>query len=199
MAILALEHSFCWLASVRLAQTEQGSFIVSLLAPIAPDLVVGNEQPNLWPDLEMEPFERRVTRILATALRATREAMIDTNRGQGLEAFNRVVSKGVSANLYEALASITEQANGTEISVTWAKTRPTPMAREVVSFHKFDAEVLREAGRQLRLQEPRRDEQLIGYVTHLRRTEDEIEGNAILKAAAPSFQYHLRGLQGRVA
>ena len=55
------------------------------------------------------------------------------------------------------------------------------MQREIIKFNRSDAEVLREAGRQLRLQEPRRDERLIGYVTHLRRKEEEVEGNVTLK------------------
>jgi hypothetical protein len=170
-----------YMRRVRLGQTEQGSFIVTLLAPIPPALV-GSQEPALWPDFDAEPYERKVTRTLATALQATHDAVIASNRGEGLAAFTNVVSKGVSANLCEALASITDQANGTELSVTWAKTRPAPMPREAVKFNRSDAELLREAGRQLRLQEPRRDERLIGYVTHLRRMEEDVEGNATLKA-----------------
>jgi hypothetical protein len=170
-----------YMRRVRLGQTEHGSFIVTLLAPIPPELV-GVRQPILWPELDEEPYERKVTRMLADALHATRDAVIASNRGEGLDPFASAVPRGVSANLCEALASITDQAEGAVLSITWAKTRPAPSAREVISFNKSDAEVLREAGRQLRLQEPRRDERIIGYITHLRRAADEVEGTVTLKA-----------------
>jgi hypothetical protein len=65
--------------------------------------------------------------------------------------------------------------------VTWARTRPTPVARERISFSRSDAEVLKEVGRQFRLREPRPDERILGYVTHLRRQEDEFDGRVTIK------------------
>jgi len=100
----------------------------------------------------------------------------------GADAFSNAVSSGVSANLCEAIASIVEQTDSTEISVTWAKTRPAPIARERVNFTKMDGEILREAAWQFLLKGPRRDERLIGYVTHLRRPEDQFEGRITIKA-----------------
>ena len=61
-----------YLKSVRLGQTEQGSFVITLLAPPPPLL-----QPALdpaWDDLDAEPFSRRVSLRLVTALRAARSA-----------------------------------------------------------------------------------------------------------------------------
>jgi hypothetical protein len=166
---------------VRMGQTEHGSFVVTLLAPMPPALT-RSQQTLLWPNLEEEPYERKVTRVLAQALGSARDAIIASNRGEGMDAFTNAVARGVSANLCEAVAAIIDQANGADLSLTWAKTRPTPEARSHIVFKRSDAEVLKEASRQLRLDEPRRDEHILGYVTRLKRHEDEIDGFITIKS-----------------
>jgi hypothetical protein len=136
----------------------------------------------LWPDLEQEPYERQVTRVLTQALHSAHKAVIDSNRGDGLSAFASAVSKGVSANLCEAVASIIDQAGGADVSVTWARTRPAPTPRDRIIFGRVEGEILKEVARQFRLKEPRRDERIIGYVTHLHRPEDQFEGRITIKA-----------------
>jgi hypothetical protein len=169
-----------YMRRVRLGQTEQGSFVITLLAPMPPDLSASS-QISLWPNIDEEPYERKVTRVLTEALHSARGAIIESNRGDGLKAFIDAVSKGVSANLCEAISAIIEQANGAEVSVTWAKTRPTPKPRDSIFFNRDDGEILKEAARQFRLREPRHDERIIGYVTHLHREEDQFEGRITMK------------------
>ena len=86
------------LSRVRLGQTEQGSFVVALVISIPPPI------PTLFGDSEEfdAPIERRMTTRLIEALDAARSATESTVAGDG-EAFARVVDKGVSANLCEAL------------------------------------------------------------------------------------------------
>jgi len=111
--------------------------------------------------------------MLTQSLHAARDAIVESNRGEGLKPFVGAVSRGVSANLCEALASIIKRSDGADVSVTWARTRPTPVPRDRIVFGRADGEVLTEAARQLRLREPRRDERVLGYVTDLHRAEDE--------------------------
>lgn len=170
-----------YMRRVRLGQTEHGSFIVTLLAPVPPELS-GPRQIPFWPSLDQEPYERQVTRVLAQALHSAREAVTETNRGDGLSAFSNSVSKGVSANLCEAVAAIVDQADGADFSVTWARTRPAKSPRERITFDRADGEILKEVGRQFRLREPRRDERIFGFVTDLHRPEDQEEGRAIIRA-----------------
>ena len=57
--------------NIRLGQTEQGSFVVNLLTPV----VSPPMQESFIPDLENDdPIERKMTRRLASALRATQHA-----------------------------------------------------------------------------------------------------------------------------
>ena len=61
---------------VRMGQTEQGSFVVTLLAPVPPAI----EQTQLWPSESEEPYERLVTRRLAGGLDAAAAAIEKYNR-----------------------------------------------------------------------------------------------------------------------
>jgi hypothetical protein len=165
---------------VRLGQTEHGSFIVALLAPVPPTLEL-EAQKELWPVLSAEPFERIVTRRLADGLGAAHLAAEQAVRRDGLNSFKQAVSRGVSANLCEALAGLIDFGEGLEVSVTWARTRPAPEARRTVEFSRTEAEVYREAARLFHFEEPRSDERLQGYIISADRDVIKEQGVVTLK------------------
>lgn len=169
-----------YMSRVRLGQTEHGSFVVALLAPVPP-VLEPRLDPN-WSGFDDEPFERQVTRRLATALCASRNAVELAAAGEGVKAFDKAINDGVSANLCEALASLIEQSSGLDISLTWARTRPTPEPHRNIGFSPNDAEILKEAARTFRARHPKPDVSLIGTVHKLKRDQDEIEGLVTLKA-----------------
>jgi hypothetical protein len=187
-----VQQAESYMRRVTLGQTEHGSFVITLLAPIPP-VLSSPKQASFWPSIEQEPFDRQVTRVLAQALHSAHDAVVESNRGDGLSAFVDAVSRGVSANLCEAVASIVDRAAGADVSVTWARTRPTPVPRDRIVFGKADGEILREAARQFRLREPRRDERIIGYVTDLHRAEDQAEGRVTIKAIVDGRPRSLSG------
>ncbi|WP_297799012.1 hypothetical protein [uncultured Brevundimonas sp.] len=167
---------------VRLGQTEHGSFVVTLLAPVPPALDTYGTQAELWPSETSEPFDRLVTRRLADGLQAARSAAEHVMRtGGGLTPFRDAVSKGVSANLCEALAQLIERGEGLEVSVTWAKTRLTPEPRRKIFFSRSEGEVLREAARVFRTLEPRPDETIEGFVISCDRKTDETSGRVAIR------------------
>jgi hypothetical protein len=168
-----------YLRRVRLGQTEQGSYVVTLLAPIPPRL--DPVQSELWPSFEDEPFERQVTRRLAGALHALRGAIELATSGDG-QAFERTVPEGVSANLCEAVAGLIAQSPGVDIGLTWARTRPTPEPHRRISFSGNDAAILTEAARVFRSRHPRPDQSLFGTVHTLKRRDEDIEGLVTLRA-----------------
>ena len=169
-----------YMERVKLGQTEIGSFVVALLAPVPPALDDSSGIQLLWPEMEDEPYERRVTRVLSNALFATKSALAAINRGQGKSAFEAAVSAGVSANLCEAIAAICERGDGSEVTVSWAKTRPTPEPARKVWFSPDESVVLREVAREFRLKEPRRDITLSGYTPDLKREQVETTGTVKL-------------------
>ena len=161
---------------VRLGQTEIGSFVVTLLAPVPP-MMQPQAQGTLWPELGEEPYDRQVTRVLVSGLEATSNALAALNRGQDISAFEASVKDGVSANLCEAIAAIAEHSEGADLSVTWARTRRAPIERSRIVFSRKDAEPLREVARQFRLKEPRTDVTLLGTPTRLHRAGRQMWGS----------------------
>ena len=138
------------LRRVRLGQTEQGSFVVTLLTPVIPPPLEAAFETS---QIDRDPIERRITRRLSNALSATQKATKKTNDGV-LEAFFKTVSDGVSANLCEALATLIEPFPTLDISIVWARTRPMEAGRETLRFAVDDAPILREAARSFRTQRP---------------------------------------------
>lgn len=165
------------LSRVRMAQTEQGSFVVALVISIPPPI------PTLFEDSEDydPPIERWMTRRLIQALDAARSATESTISGDG-EAFERVVDKGVSANLCEALDRMISPFPTLDVGVTWALTRPMKSARKIVGFANADAPILREAARSFREREPQPDISLTGQIHRLRREEWESDGVVTMRA-----------------
>lgn len=163
-----------YLGRVRLGQTEEGSFTVTLLTPIVrPVQEFRNEAPIEW----------QVTERLYEALVATREAIKRTSARDD-EAFITAVPRGASANLCEALVELIEPFSSVDVGLSWARTRPRKKARDVVQFDNDHAPILKEAARSLREHEPERiqNRQLNGFVQQLKRNEDETAGTITLRA-----------------
>lgn len=181
-----------YMGRVRLGQTERGSFVVTLLAPVTPSLDLAGGQGRLWPELVDEPFERRVTRTLANSLEAAKRAAEGAVRNEGLTAFTKVVSRGVNANLCEALAALIDSGEGLQVAVTWARTRPTPEARRTIDFTKSEAGLFREAASKFRSLEPRPDERLEAFVVKLDRDRTQSDGRVTLSAAIDGQQVSIK-------
>ena len=169
-----------YLQRVRLGQTDQGSFVITLLGPVV-SLPV---QTSLVPDTDprSDPIERRVTRRLAETLAAARKATDDTNGGNS-GVFLASVNHGVSANLCEALATLTEALPALDISVVWARTWPQDEARTTTRFAAHDAPILREAGRVFRSREPQPGVTLVGLVQRLTRDETDTDAAVTLRTS----------------
>ena len=168
------------LQRMRFGQTEQGSFVVTLLSPVIPPLL----QSHLLPDIENfdDPIARRATMRLAQALEATRRATERTASGD-TQAFSNAVASGVSANFCEALARLVGPFKSLEISMTWARTRPMETARQSVRFFNDDAPILREAASSFRSREPKLDVRLFGSVQRLQRDDQETDGTVTLRVS----------------
>ena len=176
------ELASTYIASIRLGQTEPGSFVVNLQVPVSPALAEPDQTHLFEP-----PFERRANRTLVAGLQAVREATDLVNRGEGnFGAFDERVQNGVSANLCTAAAELIGVGDGLEVSVSWALTRPPSEEhdekRSTVIFQPSDALVLSEAARILSNRQERVDERIEGYVSALARDQSEPEGRATIKA-----------------
>lgn len=174
-----------YLKRVRLGQTEEGSYVITMHSPIIPPVLDNPpvSEPSFgeaWQPVDGDPLERRVTARLADALAATREA---TERAAGgdAEAFPAAVDRGVSANLCDALVTLISPFSMLDVGLIWARTRPLP--RTLTGFGEGDVSILQEAARLFRLYEPRPNVRLFGFVRVLNRREDELDGRITLRAS----------------
>ena len=174
-----------YLNRVRLGQTEEGSYVVTLYSPVIPPLLDSSlpQEPSFgrqWQPPDEEPAERRVTTRLAEALEATRDATERTAGGDA-EAFPAAVVHGVSANLCDALVTLINPFYLLDVNLVWARTRPK--SRAIASFGEGDLPVLQEAARLFRLSEPQPNVRLFGFVQVLNRRQDELDGRITLRAS----------------
>lgn len=168
-----------YLSSLRLGQSQRGSFVISLLSrwEFTPKSKDGQSGLPLGED----PFGRKATRALAHALVATQNALRESARTDALAAFRPAIASGVSANLCESLADIAEAGDGADISVRWSYHRPEPEV-PVLKLRRGDASVLRDAAKGLSGVEPISDVELAGMITFIKEEPGTFDGVTRLEA-----------------
>lgn len=116
-----------YMEEARLGQTEQGSFVLTILSPVAPQLTPYGED-SLFPE---EPFPRKVIQTLVRAVNLTVRAAEQAVSAPepDFQPFEAAVSEGVSANLCEAISHLFKfNPESILISSSWAVNRPAPAA-----------------------------------------------------------------------
>ena len=167
-----------FLEQMRLGQTDQGSFVVTVLTPpVVPQLLLPL-QLELPSDSESSdpPIPRQITQCLVKALQAVRESIEWAATGEP-NAFATVPEKGVSANLCDALVRLIGTSATMDVGVSWARTWPRPtFLHEPVRFSKADSPFLEEAARGFRNRAPQEGVELYGFVQRLARPETDDDG-----------------------
>ena len=180
-----------YMRSVRLGQTEAGSFTVNLMSPVPPPLI---RHGDPGADDYSDPYARRVTNTLMSGLKSISQAVASVNGGDDIEAFEKRVREGVSANLCDAIANLLESENqeSLDISVTWSPIRPGLEQPSRVRFVAPDSNVLKEASNILRDRQEREGEHLEGYISSLARGQAQRQGRATLKAVVDGVMSSVR-------
>jgi hypothetical protein len=183
----AFKESLEFLQSCQLGQTERGSFVATMMAPIPPQ--IGRRQGNLLesePDvaIESEPFARKATLRLMSALGHINNSIADGKYDAILDG----VPHGVSANLCDSIASMQsdrEQAQ-LQIRMSWSRNRPrVPKSiASKVSFSRTAFQIIKEAGRKLREEPSIEKKRIEGSVITLKADTSlftGFEGNVTLR------------------
>lgn len=170
-----------YMEQARFGQTEHGSYVLTILSPVAPQLHEFSDT-DLFPE---EPFQRQVVRTLARSLGLAVEAAEQASMQGNFEPFQNAVSGGVSANLCEAIAGLHKIGEAPElaVSVAWAQNRPTPTdtpSRVVVTRDVIPA--ISEAARIFRSRDTLEAYLVQGPVVKLERAEGAAEGKATIYA-----------------
>jgi hypothetical protein len=172
-----------YMRKARLGQTEQGSYVLTLLSPVAPQLNLHSDT-DLFPE---EPFERRVVQTLARSVRLAVSAAENalTAATPNFRPFQDAVAGGVSANLCEGIAGFFSESDpaSVELSVAWALNRPVP--NEVPSLVRINSDLiptLQEAARLFRAYDKLENYEIKGPVIRLQRDETAAFGSVTVLA-----------------
>jgi hypothetical protein len=162
-----------FLSTCRLGQTERGSFIATIIAPVPPLIV----EPSLFTDAPpIEPYARRVTLQLMTGLKVVRDSIQAGAHDQMLKG----VDAGVSANLCEAIATVKPPGDQSslQIRITWARSRanvPSEIPQKI-AFSQAAFPIIEEVGRRLRERGTPKLDRIAGFVISLRGETTLLEG-----------------------
>jgi hypothetical protein len=169
-----------YVKGVRLGQTEWGSYVVTVMSRVTPELSDGR-----FADV-VDPFERRVMRTLAMALVETAAAAERAALTGSLEEFIGRIDHGVSANLCDALVGMVgglEANRDVSFEFSWSRVRPIhqPIANRV-ALRADMIPVIAEAARVFREIGPIEDFEVTGPVTRLERPAGAPLGTATVLA-----------------
>lgn len=178
-----------YLDKVRLGQTERGSFVLTLLSPVAPQLapvleplfssddVVGTVADNQ--DL---PFERQVTLLLARSLWTVKRAAVASDNAGNLDAFKVSVEEGVTSNLCEAVVGLHESSGQSEVDVSfsWSRGRTAPSdIPPTIQISNQIIPIVRDAAKMLRERPPAEPVSIQGFVAKLSRPRPNARGGEV--------------------
>lgn len=168
-----------YLNSVRPLQGDYQAYALSLHSPVPAGFGM---QEDMGDDFYV-PFPRRATLRLAQALERSSMAISSAVTDDPVESFRQAVSHGVSANLCDAVAELARKGEGVEIALSWADVRPQTSSNSPTRqfrFSEHSADILNEAARSFRRDEPSLDEFVIAQVVRLEREPEEFDGRALI-------------------
>jgi len=178
------QQAMDYLNHAQMGQTERGSFVMTVLSPVTPELRPA-QQP-LLPGIEPEPpFERQVTKTLMGSLDSLNSAALGATLISDLGPFQEAVNQGVSANLCDAVVGLSSvgSGDGLDMQISWARTRPIDSGLpERVRFESDTVRVIEEASRMFREFAPLEDYEVAGFVLASERGATDPEGNIRLDA-----------------
>jgi hypothetical protein len=167
-----------YLNSLRLGQSQRGSFVISLLSPWDFIPVAERDQADLG---FVDPFGRRATKMLGKALDAIKKALQEAATEGVQKPFEAIIKDGVSANLCRALAQIARDGEGADISIRWSLTHPEE-GQPMLQLAREDAQALDEAARRLAEREPLPDVDVQGVIINLNEEPSAFDGVTTIDA-----------------
>ncbi len=164
-----------YLDSVQPLRDHYSGNALRLRSPVAKEFDFGDDN--------LAPFPRRVTLKLVEALRSSGDAIAESVANDDLEPFRNAIPSGVSSNLCDALAELAKDCGGVEIGLSWAAScppSPSVAANPRFTFSERSADILSEAARVFRRDEPSMDELVVAHVVKFEKDPEQFDGRATL-------------------
>lgn len=174
-----------YLETLLLGQTEVGSYVVNLIAPLDPPL---NKPIGAFSMAEA------ITHSLVTGLEALQAASVAYEEQDDIRAFDPAVLAGASSNMCDALLGFSgeKRERSFEITVTAA---PHPMLDSVSRKFAFDhrhVEVLAQASNYYKDDYVLPQRVVMGYITKLSRPKNESSGAITIDAMIGDVERKVR-------
>ncbi|WP_179403786.1 hypothetical protein [Burkholderia guangdongensis] len=134
------EEATEYLKSLRLGQTEVGSYVVNIIAPVPPQQTTQLGLPSV-------PMTNLVTATLSSGLRALDNAIETVARGGRAIVLDEAINNGASANLCDALVGLsgTDKKRGFEVTISPAGGSEAPSLPVTFVFDRDKVERVAEA------------------------------------------------------
>jgi hypothetical protein len=193
-----------FMESVRMGQTEVGSFVVTAFSPVDAIIIktVSRKSSPQMPAVEESVTGRDVTSTLNEALGATLEIVSDKRLQATASAFESAVKFGVSRELLTSLADGVGKSGAVQVQLSGPKRGQAAL----VGVHVFEAsqtESIRMGARRLAQAFPRQTVELVGRVEVLSRPKPGEFGIVRLEvvegSAAKSVKIRLTEAQFEIA
>jgi hypothetical protein len=175
-----------YMKSVRFGQTEIGSFVITVLSPVNPEL---KSTQLAFFDLKQElPYEKKVVPALHKALTVINDAAREASESLDIEPFMNNIENGITSNLCDSIIDLNETAQDgfIEISFNLSMNRKDKQRLAPIIFEKEYAPILREASNKIKEIEPQPDQEIIGFVVNLNRQTDETTGQITIQDIQPN-------------
>lgn len=164
-----------YLDSVRLGQTERGSYVLTVHSPVPKVPQFSFEAMSVELTEVNDPFSRQATRTLARALASMTAAAELAVHRDDISVFEEAVREGVSANLCSAVVGLAEATAAEHVTVhfSWSPTRPVADDIPVrVDIPRRVVGVIAAAETHFRERSPREGFEIEGLVVGLERPEN---------------------------
>lgn len=165
-----------YLEKLRLGQTEIGSYVVNIIAPIE---INSSSQERI---VEPISLSQAITTNLVAGLGALERASEKYEKTGDLKEFDQAVHEGVSANMCDALLGFSgeERKREFEVSVYGIASQILPCEVKKFNFSRVDLEILESVSGYYKDDYVVPAVNLIGYITKLAKAADDMTGTVVI-------------------
>lgn len=150
---------------------------LTIHSPVSPDFGV---QGGFTRDSD-PPFSRRVIETLGASLNEASKAVHTVLGNNDLTTFENAATRGVSANLCEAVADLVHQNRGLQVGIAWAPIRAGVSHGGTFQFSESAAEALYGGAEFLRKEHPVPDVFVQGEIVQLeRQAQEDFDGVSVV-------------------
>lgn len=176
-----------FLNSLRLGQTEVGSYVVNVIAPLSPT------EPAEQESIPTTSVTRMITANLSAGLDALLNAIHEFKEREDLRVFNDAVDAGASANMCDALLGLSgeRQERSFEVTVTPSLKDTFKSEPRTFLFDTTEVKILATASEYYKDKYVLLDQTIRGFIKRLDRPATDENGTITVEATILNTEKHV--------